>query len=67
MTKLGVNIDHVATVREARKTDEPDPIWAAGRGGTGRGGRGSLFICARIGGISMIATRRFSGTSWVSS
>lgn len=29
MTKLGVNIDHVATVREARKTDEPDPIWAA--------------------------------------
>lgn len=29
MTKLGVNIDHVATVREARKTDEPDPVWAA--------------------------------------
>ena len=29
MTRLGVNIDHVATVREARKTDEPDPIWAA--------------------------------------
>jgi pyridoxine 5-phosphate synthase len=26
---LGVNIDHVATVREARKTNEPDPIWAA--------------------------------------
>lgn len=29
MTKLGVNIDHVATVREARQTDEPDPVWAA--------------------------------------
>ena len=29
MTTLAVNIDHVATVREARKTNEPDPIWAA--------------------------------------
>jgi pyridoxine 5-phosphate synthase len=29
MAKLGVNIDHVATVREARKTVEPDPVWAA--------------------------------------
>src|SRR4051812_19539047 len=29
MTLLGVNIDHVATVREARKTNEPDPVWAA--------------------------------------
>ncbi|MCC7084066.1 MAG: pyridoxine 5'-phosphate synthase [Pirellulales bacterium] len=29
MTILGVNIDHVATVREARKTNEPDPVWAA--------------------------------------
>lgn len=29
MAKLGVNIDHVATVREARKTNEPDPAWAA--------------------------------------
>ncbi|MFC1548468.1 pyridoxine 5'-phosphate synthase [Candidatus Omnitrophota bacterium] len=28
MVKLGVNIDHVATVREARKTVEPDPIEA---------------------------------------
>ncbi len=26
---LGVNIDHVATVRQARRTDEPDPTWAA--------------------------------------
>ena len=29
MPLLGVNIDHVATVREARKTNEPDPIHAA--------------------------------------
>jgi pyridoxine 5-phosphate synthase len=29
MAELGVNIDHVATVRQARRTDEPDPVWAA--------------------------------------
>ncbi|MFH1778283.1 MAG: pyridoxine 5'-phosphate synthase [Candidatus Omnitrophota bacterium] len=29
MIKLGVNIDHVATLRQARKGTEPDPIWAA--------------------------------------
>jgi pyridoxine 5-phosphate synthase len=29
MAELGVNIDHVATVRQARKTFEPDPVWAA--------------------------------------
>ena len=29
MPELGVNIDHVATVREARRTNEPDPVWAA--------------------------------------
>ncbi len=29
MVKLGVNIDHVATVRQARRTTEPDPVWAA--------------------------------------
>ena len=27
--RLHVNIDHVATIREARKTDEPDPVQAA--------------------------------------
>jgi pyridoxine 5-phosphate synthase len=27
--KLAVNIDHIATIREARKTDEPDPVAAA--------------------------------------
>lgn len=29
MVKLGVNIDHVATVREARKERNPDPVAAA--------------------------------------
>ena len=29
MTKLGVNIDHVATVRQARRAPEPDPVAAA--------------------------------------
>ena len=29
MVKLGVNIDHVATLRQARLTNEPDPVTAA--------------------------------------
>jgi pyridoxine 5-phosphate synthase len=29
MIELGVNVDHVATVRQARHTYEPDPVWAA--------------------------------------
>jgi len=29
MPGLGVNIDHVATIRQARKALEPDPVWAA--------------------------------------
>ena len=29
MPELGVNIDHVATLRQARLTYEPDPVWAA--------------------------------------
>jgi pyridoxine 5-phosphate synthase len=28
-TRLYINIDHVATLREARRTDEPDPVSAA--------------------------------------
>ena len=27
--RLFINIDHVATVRQARRTDEPDPVRAA--------------------------------------
>lgn len=29
MPTLGVNIDHIATIRQARKTVEPDPVVAA--------------------------------------
>ena len=29
MTLLSVNIDHIATIREARRTNEPDPVAAA--------------------------------------
>lgn len=29
MIRLGVNVDHVATIREARRTVEPDPVYAA--------------------------------------
>ena len=29
MAVLNVNIDHVATIRQARLSDEPDPVWAA--------------------------------------
>ncbi len=29
MPRLGINIDHVATLRQARGGREPDPVWAA--------------------------------------
>src|SRR5574337_263891 len=29
MIQLGVNIDHIATIRQARRTFEPDPVTAA--------------------------------------
>lgn len=29
MVRLGVNVDHVATIRQARRGKEPDPVWAA--------------------------------------
>ena len=29
MIELSVNIDHVATLRQARRTFEPDPVWSA--------------------------------------
>ncbi|MGH7810312.1 MAG: pyridoxine 5'-phosphate synthase, partial [Candidatus Binatia bacterium] len=29
MIRLGVNVDHVATVRQARGTESPDPVEAA--------------------------------------
>ena len=38
MIELGVNIDHVATLRQARRTHEPDPVWAAVEAHLGRAG-----------------------------
>jgi pyridoxine 5-phosphate synthase len=40
MSRLGVNIDHVATIRQARGGREPDPVWAA--------------VCAELGGADGI-------------
>ena len=48
MIRLFVNIDHVATVREARKTYEPDPLEAAllaeKAGAYGIQGLGAVFV-----------------------
>jgi len=44
--KLGVNVDHVATVREARKTTEPDPLEAALA--AERGGCDSIVVHLRV-------------------
>jgi pyridoxine 5-phosphate synthase len=40
--RLYINVDHVATVREARKTDEPDPV-AAARAAEAGGADGITF------------------------
>jgi pyridoxine 5-phosphate synthase len=43
--RLYVNIDHVATVREARRTDEPDPVAAAAA--AERGGADGITVHLR--------------------
>ena len=43
--RLYVNIDHVATIREARKTDEPDPVHAAAA--AERGGADGITVHLR--------------------
>ncbi len=45
MPKLGVNIDHVATVRQARREFEPDPLGAA-------------MVCVQAGADSIVAHLR---------
>ena len=45
MPKLGVNVDHIATLRQARKTIEPDPVTAA-------------TICEEAGADSIVAHLR---------
>ena len=51
MALLNVNIDHVATIRQARKTDEPDPVWAA--------------ALAELGGADGITDPNCAGQDWV--
>jgi len=51
MIELGVNIDHIATLRQARRTYEPDPVWGAVEAHLGEP-TALRFICARIGGTS---------------
>ena len=49
MAKLGLNVDHVATVRQARGGVEPDPVAAAGLSNSlsptrvGEGARGDIL------------------------
>jgi len=45
MPKLGVNIDHVATLRQARKGNLPDPVYAG-------------FLCEEAGADSIVAHLR---------
>ena len=45
MPKLGVNIDHVATLRQARRGNLPDPLYAA-------------FLCEEAGADSIVAHLR---------
>ena len=45
MAKLGINIDHVATLRQARREDDPDPVQAA-------------KICVKAGADSIVAHLR---------
>jgi pyridoxine 5-phosphate synthase len=45
MPKLGVNVDHVATLRQARRVDYPDPVEAARA--AERGGAGAITVHLR--------------------
>src|SRR5438094_400551 len=53
--RLYVNIDHVATVREARRTDEPDPVRAAAAAERGGAPLGRAAAHARARGLAVHA------------
>ena len=69
--RLYINIDHVATVRQARRTDEPDPLEAARARARRPAPTASPSICARTAATSRMTTssawRRPSGCSTSSS
>ena len=52
MTRLGVNIDHVATLRQVRKATYPDPITAAALAELGQNAGAAVSILARRSGAS---------------
>ena len=56
MILLGVNIDHVATLRQARGTEYPEPAGSGAARPRMRGPITSRCTCARTAGISRIAT-----------
>ena len=58
MPRLGVNIDHVATLRNARGGSFPDPLEAAPDCAWRPGRTASRCICGRTGGISTTMTCR---------
>ena len=69
MIRLGVNIDHVATIRQARRAKEPDPVAAAVLAVLG-GADGITSTSARTAATSRTATsacsarRCRSGSTW---
>jgi len=55
MCLLSVNVDHVATLREARKAISPDPVHAAVLAELG-GADGITCICGATNGTSRFVT-----------
>ena len=66
MARLAVNIDHVATIREARGIDEPDPVLAAGMaelaGADDEALTDSLARIQRAGNPELCRDERFNAT-----
>ena len=58
--RLGVNVDHVATIRNARGGRHPDPVRAAQASRSRRAPTASPPICARTAGTSATRTSRAS-------
>ena len=59
--RLGVNVDHVATLRQARRAAYPDPVAAAALAEVRRGQGRSPSTSARTAGTSRTGTSSSSG------
>ena len=55
--KLGVNIDHIATLRQARMTNEPDPVYAAALAEWKNGFRLGGFTSRGLGQVKLEETK----------